>query len=118
MNLRVDAHVIRIRVSHAEAQRLDTSGKLSERLALPGLAVNLRTFSGSSGHETLQSSFNGSFEVGISTSALKRILVQAEINSKPSKDELQVTGHLQGVAIGNEPVEVRFEVDRFTIHRV
>lgn len=106
MNLRIDSKSARIRVSHHEATKLLAEGELLEPLALPGFGSMLRArcTDDADGLELMASGLDW-IEARIPRNQLAELLQNGGVELKAS------------APVGASRVELRFEIDRFSLAR-
>lgn len=111
MNLKLDSNSIRLRVTHAEAMRLASEYKLSERLLIFEGEFELRLSIGES-LNFVSDVYRKFLDFYISTKNLETILSVLKNNPRPKKEDCFVKGDFN---LGGRPVEVRIEVDRLSL---
>ena len=103
MNLRLDSKSIRVRVSHQEALQLAKEGMLSEWLPLAGKRLELRLQCQEGKLLFVESPSAECVAIHIPLVKLHSMLTMKEVEMRNVLHD------------GLNPIEIRFEIDRFTL---
>ena len=115
MNLKLDTDSIRVRMNYDEAIRLVLEGESRECFPIFSDSLEVCVSPHTKNLCFVENTNGKSFRLYIPKEKLETILEAAVKNNNPKKEECEMHDILQ---IGGRPIEIRFEVDRFSMRRM